>query len=131
LGNAYIIHQSRNPKLANVMKPGIDYMHSLVAWYADECQSRSIGFFQVGGGLPGDFAVCVVPLLRELIGPKIPEWSYFCQVSDSTTSYGSYSGAPPGEKITWGKLGSETPMFMIESDATIVVPLIFGYVLRM
>jgi hypothetical protein len=31
-------------------------------------------------------------------------WSYFCQISDSTTSYGSYSGAVPNEKITWGKL---------------------------
>jgi hypothetical protein len=44
-------------------------------------------------------------------------WSYFCQISDST-SYGSYSGAVPNEKITWGKLDIKTPKFIIESDAT-------------
>ena len=55
--------------------------------------------------------------------------SYFCQLSDSTTSYGSYSGAVPNEKITWGKLDIGTPKFIIESDATIVAPLIFAYIL--
>jgi len=56
-------------------------------------------------------------------------WSYFCQISDSTTSYGSYSGAVPNEKITWGKLEASSPKFIIESDATIVAPLVFAYVL--
>ena len=51
------------------------------------------------------------------------------RISDSTTSYGSYSGAVPNEKITWGKLGVKTPKFIIESDATIVAPLIFAHVL--
>ena len=50
-------------------------------------------------------------------------------ISDSTTSYGSYSGAVPNEKITWGKLGQKTPKFIVESDATIVAPLIFSWVL--
>ncbi|MFB0985835.1 MAG: deoxyhypusine synthase family protein [Phycisphaerales bacterium] len=51
-------------------------------------------------------------------------------MGDSTTSYGSYSGAVPNEKITWGKLAEDTPKFMIESDATIVAPLIFQYILE-
>jgi deoxyhypusine synthase len=84
----------------------------------------------IGGGIAGDFAICVVPMLREDLGKgDVPLWGYFCQISDSTTSYGSYSGAPPNEKITWGKLGVETPKFMIESDASIVAPLIFAIVL--
>jgi len=58
-----------------------------------------------------------------------PYWAYFCQISDSTTSYGSYSGAIPTEKITWGKLDIDTPRFIIESDAAIVAPLVFGHVL--
>jgi hypothetical protein len=41
----------------------------------------------------------------------------------------SYSGAVPNEKISWGKLGLDTPKFIIESDATIVAPLIFAYLL--
>jgi deoxyhypusine synthase len=60
----------------------------------------------------------------------VPLWGYFCQISDSTTSYGSYSGAVPNEKITWGKLGADTPKFIVESDASIVAPLIFAYILK-
>jgi deoxyhypusine synthase len=59
----------------------------------------------------------------------VRKWAYFCQISDSTTSYGSYSGAVPNEKITWGKLEVGTPKYVIESDATIVAPLIFAHVL--
>ena len=90
----------------------------------------SIGFFQIGGGIAGDFPICVVPMLhQDLRLPDVPLWGYFCQISDSTTSYGSYSGAVPNEKITWGKLAVDTPKFVIESDATIVVPLVFAKVL--
>jgi deoxyhypusine synthase len=35
----------------------------------------------------------------------------------------------PNEKITWGKLTPDTPSFIIESDATIVAPLVFAYVM--
>jgi deoxyhypusine synthase len=68
-------------------------------------------------------------LQQDLQRPDIPLWGYFCQISDSTTSYGSYSGAVPNEKITWGKLSVDTPTFIIESDATIVAPLIFAWLL--
>jgi deoxyhypusine synthase len=94
----------------------------------DEAAGR-IGFFQIGGGIAGDFPICVVPMIHQDLCLPCPYWSYFCQVSDSTTSYGSYSGAIPSEKITWGKLDVDTPSFIVESDATIVAPLIFGYVL--
>ena len=60
----------------------------------------------------------------------VKPWAYFCQISDSTTSYGSYSGATPNEKITWDKLTAETPMFVIESDATIVAPLMLRALLE-
>ena len=39
------------------------------------------------------------------------------------------SGAVPNEKITWGKLGINTPKFIIESDASIVAPLVFAMIL--
>jgi len=68
-------------------------------------------------------------LRQDLWREDTPVWAYFCQISDSTTSYGSYSGAAPTEKITWGKLGVDTPRFVVESDASIVAPLIFAYVL--
>ena len=102
----------------------------LANWYLRSSEKREMGFFQIGGGIAGDFAICVVPLLHEDLGRRdVRRWSYFCQVGDSTTSYGSYSGAPPSEKMSWGKLDSDADVFMIESDATIVVPLIFEFVL--
>ena len=114
-----------------LIKGGIEYMIELAAWYTEFTRERSLGFFQVGGGIAGDFPICVVPMLHQDLGRgNVPLWGYFCQIGDSTTSYGSYSGAVPNEKITWGKLAADTPKFMIESDATIVAPLVFQYVLE-
>ncbi len=114
-----------------VVLSGTEQMQDLAHWYLDEAKSQaSIGFFQIGGGIAGDFPICVVPMLiQDLKREDIPFWGYFCQIGDSTTSYGSYSGAVPNEKITWGKLDAQTPSFMINSDASIVAPLIFSYVL--
>ncbi len=118
----------KNP---NCVRGGVEYMVELCDWYKKNCGGEGIGFFQIGGGIAGDFPICAVPLLRidMGMGEKIPHWSYFCQISDSTTSYGSYSGAVPNEKLTWDKLNAKTPRFVIESDAVIVAPLIFAYVL--
>jgi deoxyhypusine synthase len=101
----------------------------LADWYTNTADDAGIGFFQIGGGIAGDFPICVVPMLEQDMERATPLWAYFCQISDSTTSYGSYSGAVPNEKITWGKLGPDTPSFVVESDATIVAPLVFACVL--
>ena len=117
-------------KNVHTVRSGIEYMASLADWYGETAPASSIGFFQIGGGIAGDFPICVVPMLHQDLEKKdVPLWGYFAQISDSTTSYGSYSGAVPNEKITWGKLGVDTPKFVIESDATIVVPLIFACLL--
>jgi len=112
-----------------LMKGGIEQMHSLIDWYRQTSAISPIGFFQIGGGISGDFPICVVPLICKDLGESCRLWAYFAQISDSTTSYGSYSGAVPNEKITWGKLDEGTPKFVIESDATIVFPLIAQYLL--
>ena len=111
------------------VKSGLHYMAELIKWYEATSAKHKIGFFQIGGGIAGDFPICVVPLLTQDLKRNASRWSYFCQISDSTTSYGSYSGAVPNEKITWGKLSGDTPRFVIESDASIVAPLIFAYVM--
>jgi deoxyhypusine synthase len=115
---------------ATTIRGGIEYMTALAEWYTETTADAGLGFFQIGGGIAGDFPICVVPMLhQDLRRTDVPLWSYFCQISDSTTSFGSYSGAVPNEKITWGKLGVDTPSYIIESDASIVAPLIFAYVL--
>ena len=115
----------------HLVKSGLEYMGLMVGWYREIDARASLGFFQIGGGITGDFPICVVPLLNQDMKEKARTWGYFCQISEAKTSYGSYSGAPPGEKITWGKLDVDTPRFMIESDATVVFPLIAAYLLDM
>ncbi len=116
-------------KSFDIIKSGLEEMNYLIDWYLENTKKVSMGFFQIGGGIAGDFAICVAPLIRQDLKKNCRLWGYFCQISDSTTSYGSYSGAVPNEKITWEKVGIDTPRFMIESDASIVAPLIFQYVL--
>jgi deoxyhypusine synthase len=132
MGNMYAGHViSGDIRNVHTVRTGIEYMVELAAWYEATAARRSIGFFQIGGGIAGDFPICVVPMLHQDLGrTDAPLWGYFCQIGDSTTSYGSYSGAVPNEKITWGKLGINTPKYMIESDATIVAPLIFALVME-
>jgi deoxyhypusine synthase len=131
LGNMYSGHCiSKDIEKVHTVRTGIEYMMELAEWYTEITQTSSLGFFQIAGGIAGDFPICVVPMLhQDLQRDNVPLWGYFCQISDSTTSYGSYSGAVPNEKITWGKLGEKTPKFIIESDASIVAPLVFAYVL--
>jgi deoxyhypusine synthase len=132
LGNIFVSHVLRgNISSYQIVKSGPEQMALLAGWYEKICKEHSTGFFQIGGGIAGDFPICVVPMLRQdLQRQEIPLWGYFCQISDSVTSFGSYSGAVPNEKITWGKLDATTPRFVIESDASIVAPLIFQYVLE-
>ena len=134
LGNIF----SANVKMGRLphhqcVKTGTEQFHHLMNWYLENNGVReglpSIGFFQIGGGIAGDFAICVVPCLVQDLKMNVPFWAYFCQITDAEASYGGYSGAVPNEKIAWGKLEVDTPKFLVKSDATIVAPLIFAYVL--
>ena len=130
MGNIFASYCIKNELQYSTMKSGLEYMGWLAGWYRENCEN-GIGFFQIGGGIAGDFPICVVPMLyQDLEQTNVPFWAYFCQISDSTTSYGSYSGAVPNEKITWGKLDADTPKFIVESDASIVAPLIFKWILE-
>lgn len=130
MGNIFASYCIKNTFKPTTMKSGVEYMMWLADYYTKNGRGKGIGFFQIGGGIAGDFPICVVPMLyQDMEMHDVPFWAYFCQISDSTTSYGSYSGAVPNEKITWGKLDINTPKFIVESDATIVAPLIFAYVL--
>jgi deoxyhypusine synthase len=130
LGNMYAALCMKKRVRPTTMRSGIEYMMALCDWYLGHSEPPGIGFFQIGGGIAGDFPICAVPLLEQDMRLEgVARWAYFCQISDSTTSYGSYSGAVPNEKITWGKLDAATPKFIIESDASIVAPLLFAYLL--
>lgn len=130
MGNIFASYCIKGEIKPSTMMSGIEYMVTLSEWYRKNSSGKGVGFFQIGGGIAGDFPICVVPMMyQDLEWHDVPFWSYFCQISDSTTSYGSYSGAVPNEKITWGKLDIHTPKFIVESDATIVAPLMFAWIL--
>jgi deoxyhypusine synthase len=129
-GNIFASHVKLGECGASIVKSGIEYMADFYDRYAELSAGKGVGFFQIGGGIAGDFPICVVPSIKYDLEGEVKPWAYFCQISDSTTSYGSYSGATPNEKITWDKLTEDTPMFVIESDATIVVPLLLSALLE-
>lgn len=129
LGNIFAGRMMQGKIDRQCMKIGPEYMVELANWYMKSECPQGIGFFQIGGGIAGDFPICVVPMLEQDMERDTPKWSYFCQISDSTTSYGSYSGAVPNEKITWGKLDKSSKRYIVESDASIVAPLMFAYIL--
>ena len=129
-GNIFASHVKFGECSASIVKSGIEYMAGLYDDYKDLAKGKGVGFFQIGGGIAGDFPICVVPSIKYDLEQRAKPWAYFCQISDSTTSYGSYSGATPNEKITWDKLTEKTPMFVIESDATIVAPLLLSALLE-
>jgi len=127
LGNIFAARCIEGEIRPTAIKNGVEYMIQLAQWY--ESRTDSLAFLQIGGGIAGDFPICVVPMLHQDLERNVPLWGWYCQITESSPSYGGYSGAPPNEKITWGKLNIETPKFVIESDATIVAPLLFGYVM--
>lgn len=126
LGNIFAARVIDGTVDVNAVQSGTHYMLALATWIREH---PSNGFLQVGGGIAGDFPICVVPMLRQDLGEDVPLWAWFAQISESRPSYGGYSGAPPNEKISWGKLGVETPKFVIESDASIVLPILLASLL--
>jgi deoxyhypusine synthase len=129
-GNIFAGYVKTGECSALSVKSGVEYMASFYDQYRELSSGQGLGFFQIGGGIAGDFPICVVPSIKYDLGEPVKPWAYFCQISDSTTSYGSYSGATPNEKITWDKLTKDTPMFVVESDATVVAPLILSALLE-
>jgi deoxyhypusine synthase len=129
-GNIFASHVKLGECSASIARSGIEYMAEFYDQYERLSEGKGVGFFQIGGGIAGDFPICVVPSIKYDLQRPVRPWAYFCQISDSTTSYGSYSGATPNEKITWDKLTRDTPMYVVESDATIVVPLVLSALLE-
>ena len=129
MGNIFAARSLEGEVNSDCVLSGVEYMKHLAGWY--EKQESSLAFLQIGGGIAGDFPICVVPMLNQDLEREVPLWSWFGQISESRPSYGGYSGAPPSEKITWGKIDASTPMFVVESDATIVAPLLFAYILNL
>ena len=88
LGNMYAGHCiAGDVKNVHTVRTGIEYMMTLAEWYTKTARPLrrggpgSIGFFQIGGGIAGDFPICVVPMLQQdlrrtgvpLVGLLLPD----------------------------------------------------------
>jgi len=62
------------------IRSGIEYMIELAAWYRRVSKDSSIGFFQIGGGIAGDFPICVVPMLnQDVVSMPCPSGGIFAK----------------------------------------------------
>ncbi len=90
------------------------------------------GVVIVGGGSPKNFYLQTQPLLQTQLGAKSSGHDYDIQITVDAPHWGGLSGATPDEAVSWGKINPDEIMessVVLYSDATIVVPIIFGHVL--
>jgi deoxyhypusine synthase len=151
MGNifAYYSYNGKHPFLSQyaqdhpispeVVAHSFRYMHKLAEWYQETTQTTSLAFLQLGGGIAGDFPICVVPHLKKDyladLSIKAQEafikpWAGFIEIHSSPMSFGSYSGAGFKEKITWSKVEPDSFGIQIFGDYTEHFPDIAAIVLR-
>ncbi|WP_395627396.1 deoxyhypusine synthase family protein, partial [Daejeonella sp.] len=61
MGNIFASYVMKKELKALTVKSGIEYMGWLADWYIANSGGKGVGFFQIGGGIAGDFPICVVP----------------------------------------------------------------------
>ena len=137
LGNMFAGHViSGDVKNVHTVRTGIEYMTALAEWYTRAAKplkdgNGSIGFFQIGGGIAGDFPICVVPDAasgpaphgRPALGLLLPD-----QRLDDVLRLLLRRRAQREDHVGEARRRRRRS-FIIESDATIVAPLIFAWVL--
>jgi deoxyhypusine synthase len=60
-GNIFASHVKTGECGAGIAKSGIEYMAAFYDQYRELSSGAGVGFFQIGGGIAGDFPICVVP----------------------------------------------------------------------
>src|SRR5215204_7826489 len=65
MGNIFASYVIKGELKASTMKSGIEYMVWLSDWYRNNSSGKGVGFFQIGGGIAGDFPICVVPMMYQ------------------------------------------------------------------
>jgi deoxyhypusine synthase len=132
-------YAQEHPISPEVVAHSFRYMHKLAEWYQETTQTTSLAFLQLGGGIAGDFPICVVPHLKKDyladLSIKAQEafikpWAGFIEIHSSPMSFGSYSGAGFKEKITWSKVEPDSFGIQIFGDYTEHFPDIAAIVLR-
>lgn len=130
VGNMFAAYCYEEEMESWVILNGMEYMLSFYDWYIDVTKKNKVMNLVLGGGIAGDFIQCGVPSLIQDLEVEVPFWSLIMHITDATETMGGYSGCQIKEKISWGKADLDTERFSINSDYTIVFPLISAYILN-
>ena len=94
------------------------------------CRQSPIGFFQIGGGIAGDFSICVVPMLIQDLEEDVPLWAYFAQISECSNELRRVlrRGAQRKDHLDQAQQRM-SQVHDPRATPPVVAPLIFAYVL--
>jgi len=89
-------------------------------------RQERIALITLGGGVPRNWAMQMLPYLRSQREPKLPRVVAGIRICPDPTAYGHLSGSTYSEATTWGKLDAQDlPNFAeVLGDATIVFPVL-------
>jgi len=111
----------------------LDPIQDVVETAAIVNNAKKNGVLIVGGGSPKNFYLQTQPMLQTQLGIGIKGHDYDIQITVDPPHWGGLSGATPDEAVSWGKINPNQltqSSVVLYSDATVVLPIIFGYVLE-
>ncbi|UCE36552.1 MAG: deoxyhypusine synthase family protein [Thermoplasmata archaeon] len=89
--------------------------------------STKTGAVYIGGGVPKNFINDAIVMANFDFGAAVEGHKYAIQVSTAIPMDGGLSGSTLGEAIAWGKVEGDARKAMVYMEASVGLPLIFGY----
>lgn len=90
-------------------------------------QSKSTGAVYIGGGVPKNFINDAIVMANFDFGATVEGHKYAIQISTAIPMDGGLSGSTLGEAIAWGKVKGDARKSMVYLEASVGLPLLFGY----
>jgi len=91
-------------------------------------QSKATGAVYIGGGVPKNFVNDAIVMANFDFDARIKGHSYAVQVSTAIPMDGGLSGSTLNEAVSWGKIRQETRNTMVFLEASIGLPLMYGFI---
>jgi deoxyhypusine synthase len=92
-------------------------------------KSKSTGAVYIGGGVPKNFVNDAIVMANFDFGSEVGGHKYAIQISTAIPMDGGLSGSTLGEAVAWGKVKGDAGKAMVFSEASIGLPLIYGYLI--
>jgi len=89
--------------------------------------SSATGAVYIGGGVPKNFVNDAIVMANLDFEASLEGHSYAIQISTAIPMDGGLSGSTLNEAVSWGKIRHEARNAMVFLEASIGLPLLFGY----